>query len=221
MINLTDLENHLLEQGLSTISKDVAEIAIKQALTWKIEDTRDPNETNAIIAFSFGFRFDSNSNRVPGPINEQLAVKVKNYSDVKPRPVYAQWEICEALKGLGGKVPNLTSICPKIDRKNGTPIYLSTKGVLEHIREKLEPMKSEDLGSVFIIAHRDHLVRCARLAQDFGFPIVTAQDDMPDGYDPQSGQLWTTSRTMYIVSDVISRLAAYREDVLSEKKITI
>lgn len=222
VVNVKGLQENIAEyldrQGLDEISKEMAEIIDEDVLTWKIENRGDPKETDTIFAFSFGFRLDENGARKPGPINKQLADKVVEYYNEKPRPVYVQWSIYEALDGRIDE-NDLIPIYPETDPEKSITRHLSTKGVLKKIIEKLRPREPKDIGPVLIIAHRDHLVRCVRMVEGMGFTGVTIQNEMPGGYDQKSAQIWTTDRKTYIVSDIISRLATYREtDLYSKKK---
>ncbi|MBU7027962.1 MAG: phosphatase PAP2 family protein [Theionarchaea archaeon] len=198
-----DIAKYLDQQGLGEISEEMAKIINEHVLTWKVGNKSDPKETDTIFAFSFGFHLDENGARKPGLKNRQLADKVVKYYNEKPRRVYVQWSIYEALDGRISE-EDLIPIYPETDPEKSITKHLSTKDMLERIVEKLKPKEPEDIGPVLIIAHRDHLARCVRMAEEKGFAVATVQDEMPGGYDWKSAQLWTTDRITYIVSDVIS-----------------
>ena len=208
------LTQHLLKQGLGDISETLAQIVMEQVLPWKDEEPGKSEDARAIIAFSFGFRFEPNGNRKPGPVNKQLADLVSEYYNKQARPVYAQWEIAEALAGRVSK-NHLHTIYPKIGKKTGNVEYLSAVDVLDDaIDEGLNPDDS-NLNPVLVIAHRYHLVRYARLVKDSGFTVVTAPD-MPSACDPESGQSWTADEVVNIVTEIISRLSAYRKEYVED-----
>src|SRR6266498_2483076 len=90
------IRDHLLGEGLDVDSASaLCRIIVAHCLKWNVEDLRDPDEANSILAFSFGNRIAPNGNRTPGPINDMLASIVTRHYRRKPRPVYAQWEIAE------------------------------------------------------------------------------------------------------------------------------
>lgn len=221
MINKEKLIQHLRKQGLDSgsekVADKIADILLKQVLSWKVETSEtsiNPEDAEAILGFSFGFRFVDNGNKIPGFINERLADKVAEYYTYKKRLVYAQWEICEALAGQVQK-NDLHPIYPDVDetKTDNAVKYLGTKDVLKKITEKLK-IEGKQISSVLIVAHHDHLLRCVRLAKECGFRVATAQDQMPSEHDDHSGQKWTKDRTTGVVSEIISRLSAFREEYL-------
>lgn len=211
-----NIERHLSEQGLGDASKDLARIVWEHALSWKVEAEGDLNKCDYIFAFAFGFRWNPSQLgiREPGSVNEALAEQVRHYYKQKARHVYAQWEISALLQGA---IPTsyLHSISPEVDESGREP-YLSTKGVLEKIDAllKKEKKKSAELGSVLIVAHKNHLPRCKWFAEQMGFTVAGDQENMPSHYDSQCAQRWITETKRGIISEVISRLSAYRSEVL-------
>jgi hypothetical protein len=165
----------------------------------------------AIMAFSFGYRRLPNGNIVPGPMNDKLAdVVVGLYGKLQCK-VYAQWEIAEA---IGIRVPSavLHAVNPEINPKDATVKYLSTFGVAQKVLKCVGSAKS--LGKVLVVAWRDHAPRCVRIARKLGFDAFVPPEPLPNDYDPESGQAWTRNRHAYLVHDGLSRLEAYRADVI-------
>lgn len=165
----------------------------------------------AIMAFSFGYRRLPNGNIVPGPMNDKLAeVVVGLYGRLRCN-VYAQWEVAES---IGGRVPSaaLNPINPEINHKDATVKYLSTFGVAQEVLECVGSAKS--LGKVLVVAWRDHAPRCVRIARKLGFDAFVPPEPLPNDYDPESGQAWTRTRHAYLAHDGLSRLEAYRADVI-------
>ena len=204
----------LRNQGLEDLSDETSNVVSTCALEWTVADNGSPEEAETIAAFSFGYRIDPNGNRRSGPINDELAEVVVKHYNSRPRRVFAQWEISEA---IGNRIPesDLVTIFPQVDKSTGTVRYLSTKDVLSNVRETREKQGTvSDSGPLLVIAHRDHLFRCVQEAKRAGFKVISAQEEMPSAYDLSSGQPWTTSRRRYLISDMISRLASYRQDVL-------
>ncbi len=204
------ITQHFRKEGLGDIHEELARIVIEEILPWKVEDTGHPGRSQIIIGFAFGFVCDPNGNRKPGKINRLLADAVLEYYKRKPRPVYLQWEIAESLRGEIEE-RHLHVLYPTIGL-SGEIEYLSTQGVLEAVAGKLGIGNLRNAGSVLIVAHRDHLPRCVHLARRMGFQAVAVQSQMPAEYDPSSAQYWTRDRKTYIISDLISRLAALRNE---------
>ena len=209
------IEQHLRGEGLdSRLCTELSKLVMTSALSWKAPATRSPAKAKAILAFSFGLRFDNNGNRFPGPINEELAQKVKFHYAQRARPVYAQWEIADLLAGTIAP-EDLHSIRPTIRRERGDIDYLSTEGVLEGASSA--GLSGKVHHPILIIAHRYHLFRCTLLAKGRALDVVTVPDEMPSRCDRESGQIWTASEIAYLVWDVRARLQLYRDTVLHKK----
>jgi hypothetical protein len=211
---LEEIRSYLISEGIPmAYAGQFASIVKKLILTWRPENPGNPDEAKAIVAFSYSYRFLSNGNRIPGPINELLAQNIIEHYEKFPRPIFAQWEIA---KCFGAKIP-LSRFCvinPEINLKKGIAEYLSTEGVLKSaMAQGLNP---KEHNPILVIAQRFHLPRCVWLCElpEFGFKTVSDPDHMPDRYDPESGQLWTHEFMSQIVGDIISRFATYRDKVL-------
>ncbi len=210
MIRLDEqqIRDYLEAQGLGAISKSLAVIILQNCLRWSVSAPPD-EPVDALVAFAFGNRIDKVGNRTPGPVNEQLADIVENLYKQHKCTVIAQWEIAHFLLH---KIPEkkLVSIHPQFDPVSDRVIYLSTRGVLDKARDHLAKT-----ACIYIVAHRDHLVRCLQTASEMGLQAFSESLKMPVEYDPFSSQAWTRNREAYLVSDMISRLSAVR-DVLME-----
>jgi hypothetical protein len=207
MLTLEHIKAALCEQGLGDDAENLARIILDHCLSWNVSPS-DVDHVDAIVAFAFGNRIDEYGNRTPGPINALLAdVAVDVYEKFNCQ-VLAQWEIA---KLLSGRIPadQLYSINPALDAQTDTKKYLSSAGVLEQVRTIIE-----EHSSIFIVAHRDHLYRCLQLADRVGFHAVSDSENMPVDYDPLSSQAWTRRREIYLISDMISRLAAVRQELI-------
>ena len=213
-MNHVQVEEHLRKEGCEDITGELARIVIDEVLTWKVEEYCSADDASAIIAFSYGFRFDENGNRIPGPVNEALAQCVLDTYTKKNVPVFAQWEIAQCLRG---KIPDerLKNIVPEKNIPEGNVVYLSSEGVVKSAMAL--GMQTQLYPSVLVVAHSLHLVRCLRIVVSFGFFARSMQGSMPKECDIGSGQLWTADRLTGIISDMISRLAAYRKNVLYPK----
>lgn len=209
MLNRQDIKEHLHAQGIGDEADELSRLIIESCLTWSISSS-STQRVDAIVAFAFGNRIDDVGNRTPGPINKQLADVVASLYAQFLCQVIAQWEIAQVLSNRIS-TEKLISINPLYDSAADQVNYLSTTGVLEQAFEFLH-----DTQTIYVVAHRDHLVRCLQTAQRMGFDAVSDSEKMPIDYDPQSSQAWTRNRETYLVSDMISRLAAVRQELLEK-----
>lgn len=172
--------------------------------------TASPASATLIVAYSFGNRIPAGVDPArtvgePGPVNEELAAAVMATRGDRAVPIYAQTEIAVVLKARYG-LTDVVSIDP--DRAaDGTLVYLSTDGVAAKIAELRGASAPRD--SVAVVAFQDHLWRATATTAKHGFAAAFAPAGvtMPSTYDPQSGQLWTTSPLLYIPTDLLGRLA--------------
>jgi len=204
---LHGIESQLvLELGDGAIARALTEALHEDALSWHAPEI-GPARVDTIMAFTFGNRLLPNGNRAPGPVNEALADVVARLHREKGAPVYAQWEVAEA---VGARVPpdKLTAIFPGRDDR-AEPVYLSTSDVVSAVVARTGDPQS--LGIVGVVAFRDHLWRCVATARRFGLDAYAPSDyAMPCDYDPQSGQPWCRSRLVYLMHDIMIRTSERR-----------
>ncbi len=175
-------------------------------LDWSVP-TAPPEGAAAVIALAFGCRRLPNGNTIPGPMNERVADVTAELYEELGCPVYAQWEVAEA---LGGRVPSgkLHALFPDQAADGSGVAYLSTYGVLSKVRGAVgEPGR---LGKVLIAAWRHHAPRCIRLARSLGFDAFAPPRRLPDAYDIESAQSWTRSAHAYLLHDGLARLERHR-----------
>ncbi|MFE3054953.1 hypothetical protein [Nocardia sp. NPDC059239] len=162
-----------------------------------------------IVAYSFGNRIPAGADPArtvgdPGPVNEALAAAVVAARGDRDIPVYAQTEIAQVLSSRYG-MTDVVSIDP-MRNADGTLVYLSTDGVAAQVAALRGAAVAGDAAAV--VAFADHQWRATRTTAAHGFrAFAPAGVAMPDQYDPQSGQLWTTSRLLYLPTDLLGRLA--------------
>lgn len=174
-------------------------------------------EVDSIWAFSFGLRIDADAGIdavglteppppmdvvSPGPVNAALAQVVADLVEQRPVPVVAQWEIARELATLG--VQDVISVEPQV-APDGTVIYLSTPAVAA---EGLEIARSMglDMGRAGVVCVADMAASCLVSMDRLDIPAaVPAEVELPDEYDPLSGQLWTRDRLSWIPVDLLGR----------------
>ena len=159
------------------------------------------NRVSCLIVFAFGNR-EVNGELQPGPVNEALARAVQSYVAECPVPVFAQWEVADILNAV---MPgSAVSITPDIDA-DGNVVYLNTVQVAEKAMRRADEM-GLSLGEVGVAAFADHSVRCVYTCRKLGLEAAVPNGlIMPHEYDPESGQRWTTGRTVYRAVDLLAR----------------
>ncbi|MFJ2837990.1 hypothetical protein ACIO52_21780 [Nocardia sp. NPDC087230] len=165
-----------------------------------------------VLAYSFGNRIPAGVDPArevgaPGPVNEELAAAVVAARGDRDIPVYAQTEIAEVLVSRY-HLTDVVSIDP-VRATDGTLVYLSTEGVAAKVAELRGPSMKSD--AVAVVAFADHQWRATHTTIKQGFhAFAPAGVTMPSTYDPESGQAWTRSASVYRPNDLVSRLALLR-----------
>lgn len=210
--DIAALEAYLAAQlGDAAVARTFAQLVVADVLQWK-PPLVAPNEVKTIVAYTFGNRIDANGNRSPGPVNEALADIAVRLHQQTGAPIYAQWEIAEAI-GNRVQAQHLASITPLRNAKAET-VYLSTGGTAAAVVERARGAAS--LGKVAVVGFCDHIKRCVDTSRRFGMDAAApATYDMPTAYDPQSGQPWTRSRLAYLMHDVCCRAEDRRDQLIA------
>ena len=173
------------ELGDAAVARAFAEIVVADVLQWK-PPLVAPKEVQTIVAYTFGNRFDANGNRSPGPVNAALADVAVRLHEETGAPVYAQWEIAEA---IGSRI---ASAAPRLDH--------ASRGMLGRRRSTCRPAASAaaivetcaaipgELGKVAVVGFADHIKRCVDTSRRAGMDAAApAGYDMPTAYDAQLG----------------------------------
>jgi hypothetical protein len=205
------LAEHLeAELGDAAIARDLAAALVEDALSWRAP-TVPLEKVRTIIGFTFGNRMLPNGNREPGPVNAALADLAVRLHAATGARVWAQWEVAEA---IGGRLPGMVeAIYPGRDGQ-GEPRYLSTGAVVEAILARGGGVAA--LGTVAVVAVRDHAWRCARICRRHGLAAGVPEGwALPADYDKNSGQPWTRERLAYLLHDLHCRALDRRDEVLA------
>ena len=179
---------------------------------------------DCIVAYAFGNRprpgppaahTASLTDRLdlPGPVNALLADAVVALRRIRPAPVFAQWEIAHCLSATPSP-SDVVSIEPIVNEA-GEVVYLSTEGVA---RAAVEAHGGDPaaMGTVAVVAHRDHLKRCVQISRAVGMNAFAAEEiELPLAYDPHSGQPWTRRRDIYLLHDMCAQLAVHRAEAIA------
>jgi hypothetical protein len=183
--------------------KDVAAYTAKflmdEILTWKGQEL-PIDEADSILAYAFGNRVLPNGNQVPGPMNEALADTVVDIYQQTGKPVYAQWEIAQA---IGDRIPDnhLTSINPKI-AADGSLTYLSTDGVAAEAVK----LSGGNMGKTVVVGFYEHSLRTIDTSTRAGIDAYAPGEiELPHDYDPQSGQAWTRDVQTFVMHEIGNR----------------
>ena len=189
----------------------LARALLEIGLTWRAP-TVAPADIRTIIAFTFGNRMAPSGNRTPGPVNAALADFAVRLHEASGARVWAQWEVAEAIGGRLG-ADALVAIYPERDAA-AEPRFLSTGGVVEAVVSR---SGGAALGTVGVVALRDHAWRCVELCRRHGL-----QAGVPEGwalaerYDAASGQPWTRERLVYLLHDLHCRALDRRDALVAQ-----
>jgi hypothetical protein len=201
------LAEHLAtELGDPATGAALAETLLEIGLTWRAP-TVMAQDIRTIVAFTFGNRMAPSGNRTPGPVNQALAELALRLHEATGAPVWAQWEVAEA---IGGRLRDdaLVAIYPERDA-SAEPRFLSTGGVVEAVVSR-----GGGSGTVGVVALRDHAWRCVELCRRHGLQAGIPEGwALPEQYDSDSGQPWTRERLTYLLHDLHCR-ALDRRDAL-------
>jgi len=156
-------------------------------------------DVEAIFSFAFGYRLKSRATpgieaRLPGKNNRALATisqELKNRWNV---PLYAQFEISDALDDL-----------TEIHADYSTPAEdIGTKKVIEYFLAENEKKKQAKPKKVIVVAHQHHMARCVLiLRSDFGIIGIPSAEEY-NQYDPLEAQPRVKSPEEFIVNDFVS-----------------
>ncbi|MCZ4555093.1 hypothetical protein ABIC28_003094 [Rhodococcus sp. PvR044] len=170
--------------------------------------TLPADQLTLIIAFSFGNRMPAGADPArtegePGPVNEALADTVVAARGDRDIPVYAQTPIADVLR-TKYDMDDVVAIAADV-RPDGTLAYLSTDGAAAKVAALRGASQATDLAGV--VAFGDHQWRATRTAEANGFRAYAPLGiSMPTQYDPESGQVWTRSREVYLPTDYAGRI---------------
>lgn len=170
--------------------------------------TLPTDQFTLIVAFSFGNRMPAGADPErtegePGPVNEALADTVVAARGARDIPVYAQTPIADVLRTKYG-MDDVVAIAADV-RPDGTLAYLSTDGAAAKVAALRGASQATDVAGV--VAFGDHQWRATRTAEANGFRAYAPLGiSMPGEYDPQSGQVWTRSREVYLPTDYAARI---------------
>jgi len=216
-MNSLDRAVQALEEHLRGLSFDKAAIdrIICQDLpfltTWELTPNPLQELENADAVMTFAFGFGPAKEQVqhppgqyhpqlfdPGKSNEGLAEVIVPFAQ-KGLPIFAQWEVAEALNARGIAVPDHQVARP--DRR-----YLGTSGVVEQFLVN----GLANSTSVLLVAHPHHVFRCREITnmvfQKNGKAIsILIADTCLVPYDPKSVQPWTRSLKAWVEYEVGNR----------------
>ena len=140
----------------------------------------------------------------PGEVNRQLAkycYELSYRDNTLPQTIVGQWEVLYAVYQINplwyiNIWCNHHAIWPPVDGN-----YLSTRGLLEEVFEKISSRKR-----VRLVAQSVHLARCVRLADKiFGQERVVVPGSSLPLYDWQSVQPWTRDQASFFTYEKKAR----------------
>lgn len=212
------LEQRLTEElGEAQAAACLTDQILDIALSWRPPQVPAAQVTR-IVAYAFGNRpregAGPNDLADPGPVNEALAQAVLAIHQRSPVKIYAQWEIARFLAGKPG-MADMLSIEP-VHLPDGSLEYLSTDGVAAEVIRR-EDGAAAAMGTVAVVAHRDHAKRCVQISRRHGMDAhVAAEVELPATYDALSGQPWTRRRDIYLAHDLAAQFIALRGQAIAD-----
>jgi hypothetical protein len=156
-------------------------------------------EPDAIFSFAFGYRLKSRAApgteaRLPGQNNRALAAISRTLKLLFGVPLYAQFEISDALDDM-----------TEVRADYSTPAEdIGTKRVIEHFLAEINRKNQPKPNKVIVVAHQHHVARCILiLRSDFRITAIPSVDEYSQ-YDPQEAQPRVRSPEEFIASDFVS-----------------
>ncbi|MFZ4631915.1 MAG: hypothetical protein ACOYL8_01750 [Patescibacteria group bacterium] len=147
---------------------------------------------DAIFCQSFG-----RGKNGPGLSNECLA---KSITEIQEKCAYNKPLIIQ--KDCADAFPTEIKI-DKIISEHQTPgKYLDS---YEVSRQCLEYCLKNNIKTLLVFAHPAHIWRVQQTLENFGLKTIGVTCDVP--YDPQSDQLWTRSKWLFIPWELFARLS--------------
>ena len=159
-------------------------------------------DADAILGFSCGYRLRKYSDggagaRLPGLNNRALAKIAVALKKEFQLPLYAQFEIADAIEDYTDSAPDYRT--PTED--------MGTKKVIAYFVHHRVVKNDSTFGKVIVVAHRHHIGRCLiLLEQDFGITAYPYGEQY-EKYDPHECQRRARDANELIVSDFVSMAA--------------
>jgi hypothetical protein len=185
--------------GVYNYETPVASLAGKFTLEHR-KSYATATKPNVIFAFSFGYRVKARQapgeeRRLPGVNNRALAEIAARLKLATVLPIYAQFEIADALDDY--TVVNADYSSPAQDMGTGKAVdYFK-----DHAKEQ-----TFTINTAIVVAHRHHMDRCILTLRDKGVQGIPCQESY-EGYDQKEAQLRVVSPEEFIISDFISMAA--------------
>lgn len=156
---------------------------------------------HCIIAFAFGYNDPQKEYIKPGPgiSNQKIAEKIYctayGMGGYTRMPIICQVEIVECLDfySMSG------NIVLNIKEHSVPGKYLDT---YEFARQAAEFMKKQDWNKAIVVAHPDHVWRCAKCLEKLGVETAVFGSLKTIPFNPFSAQWWTRSRFFWWLREI-------------------
>lgn len=172
---------------------------IRSAITGKHKHptVEDLQNIKYVAALSFGYRIRTKRKLVvPGPTNNRLAeiaIKIGQEFNV---PIFAQWEIADAIEATRRKVDLI-----RIDKQRSDGKYLETGEVLHHIKAYVK--KQPNLTQGLVVAHANHVDRVIAQADKIKLNLMP-YTNLPRSFDRKDAQWWVRNRLLWALRETLA-----------------
>jgi hypothetical protein len=166
---------------------------IHQAATGDVPPIGDVASADEVIGFAFGLRFDQDGQLgSPGPVNETIANFIVNDEVLRTKNMTLQEELAVAIEAIE----------PMLANQIVTLKTIKTPGVAYNTHELLMTAKpglaQRSIGSLAVVAFRNHLPRAAAQVKKAGFMVSTPNMSRVGEFDPDSPQPWIRNPDAWI-----------------------
>jgi hypothetical protein len=158
---------------------------IDQAGKGELPPSGDIENVDELIGFSFGLYFDDEGQLGnPGPVNEAMAEFVVGNEVLRSKNMTLQEELAVAIEARE----------PRLAHQIDTLKTIKEPGTAYNTHELLVTAKptlvQRGVGSLAVLAFRNHLPRAAAQVKKAGFIVATPDMSGVGDFDPKSPQGW-------------------------------
>lgn len=166
---------------------------MEQARTGDVPPIGDVAQADELIGFAFGLYFDADGQLGrPGPVNDAIADFIVGDEVLRSNNMTLQEELAVAIEArepkLAGQIDALKTIKAPGRAHNTHELLVTAKPALI----------ARGVGSLAVVAFRNHLPRAAAQVSKAGFTVSTPDMTGVGDFDPHSPQEWIHNPEVWI-----------------------